>query len=155
MDSFCNNICLFLIYTYSMCSGFFSFLMCVLKMFFSTCQSSHLVKSMRMSAFPLWISVKVSGVTSLQIFSASRKTRRTFSWPICQGKRTILQETNAGVKHTQYTQDVKQQRGTTSLACLPLIWYLQSSHERGGVLLLTPSGSLAKHCIMSPPFPFW
>lgn len=59
---------------------------------------SHLVKSMRMSAFPLWTSVKVSGVTSLQIFSASRKTRRTFSSLICQGNRTILPGSNTGVK---------------------------------------------------------
>lgn len=58
---------------------------------------SYLVKSMRMSAFPLWTSVKVRGVTSLQIFSASRKMRRTFSSPICQGNRTILQMANAGV----------------------------------------------------------
>ncbi|TNN52410.1 hypothetical protein EYF80_037370 [Liparis tanakae] len=52
---------------------------------------SHLVKSMRMSAFSPRTSVKVSGVTSLQICSASRKTRRTFSSPICHGNRTILQ----------------------------------------------------------------
>lgn len=61
---------------------------------------SYLVKSMRMSAFPLCTSVKVSGVTSLQIFSASRNTRRTFSSPICQGNRTMLQENNAGIKYT-------------------------------------------------------
>lgn len=58
----------------------------------------HLVKSMRMSAFPPWTSVKVSGVTSLQIFSASRKTRRTFSSSICQGNRTILPGSNTAVK---------------------------------------------------------
>lgn len=76
-------------------SGSMSFLIMFWRWFFF----SYLVKSMRMSAFPLWISVKVSGVTSLQIFSASRKIRRTFSSPICQGNRTILQETNAGVKY--------------------------------------------------------
>lgn len=56
---------------------------------------------MWMSAFPLRTSVKVSGVTSLQIFSASRKMRRTFSSPICQGNRTILQMASAGVTYRQ------------------------------------------------------
>lgn len=50
----------------------------------------YLVKSMTMSASWLLTSVKVRGVTSLQTFRASCKTRLTLSSLICHGKRWIL-----------------------------------------------------------------
>lgn len=50
----------------------------------------YLVKSITMSASWLITSVKVRGVTSLQTFRASFKTRLTLSSLICHGKRWIL-----------------------------------------------------------------
>lgn len=102
---------------------------CSLWMMFWGCFSppllpSYRVKSMRMSAFPLWTSVKVSGVTSLQICSASRKMRRTFSSLICQGNRTILQETNASVRcrHCTAAQRDHQHRIPPSNLVSAAVW---------------------------------
>lgn len=84
----------------------------------------YLAKSMTMSTSWLLTSVKVRGVTSLQILRASRKTRLTLSLFICHGKRWILnthghsRTQSLSTKHTWsrlHTHIVLQ---TTSLSLL-------------------------------------